>query len=293
MLNNKVTIGLPFYNNAETLTLAIESVLLQSYSNWELILINDGSTDGSDLIAKNYTKVHDNIRYINDTVNRGLIYRLNQIIDITETQFLARMDADDIMFCDRIEKQVSFLIKNKEYDVVSSGAIIINQKNQITGMRDCFPLDNFTYVNLFYKSFIIHPTALFRTNWIKIHRYSPDYIRAEDLELWCRTFYDLRLFRIAEPLLFYREGDVNINNYVLSMRTKLTIINNYGSKIMSRNKIYFNKIITKLKILIYILFGIFNFQFLLTNFRNKSVSVKDNVKYTNYINNLKNNFIDE
>jgi glycosyltransferase involved in cell wall biosynthesis len=288
MLNNKVTIGLPFYNNAETLKLAIESVILQSYTNWELILINDGSTDGSDLIAKNYSKAHDNIRYINDAVNRGLVYRLNQIIDLTETQFLARMDADDVMFCDRIEKQVSILNKNKEYDVVSSGAIIINQKNQITGMRDCFPLDNFTYINLFSKSFIIHPTAIFRTNWIKLHRYSPDYIRAEDLELWCRTFYNLKLFRIAEPLLFYREGDVNINNYVLSMRTKLKIIENYGFKIMSKNKIFFIKIITNLKIFIYVLFGIFNFQFFLSNFRNKIVPVKSVILFENYINSLKN-----
>lgn len=288
MLNNKVTIGLPFYNNAKTLKLAIESVLVQSYTNWELILINDGSTDGSDLIAKNYSKTHDNIRYFNDTINRGLIYRLNQIIDLTETQFLARMDADDVMFYDRIEKQVSFLTNNKDYDVVSSGAIIINQNNEITGMRDCFPLDNFTYLNLFSKSYIIHPSVIFRTNWIKLHRYSPDYIRAEDLELWCRTFYNLRLFRIEEPLLFYREGDVSINNYVLSMRTKLNIIEHYGSKIMSKNKILILKFVTKFKIFLYKTFGIFNFQFLLTNFRNKKVPVESFIEFENYIKGLNN-----
>jgi glycosyltransferase involved in cell wall biosynthesis len=284
MFGDKITIGLPFYNNADTLGLALESIICQSYTNWVLILINDGSTDDSDLIVKKYLNTQYNIIYINDTINRGLIYRLNQIIDLTDTEYLARMDADDIMFKNRIEKQMSFLTKNNEYDLVSSGAIIINNQNEITGFRDCSQLDNFNYSNLFSRSYIIHPTAVFRTNWIKQNLYSSEYIRAEDLELWCRTFHDSNFFRISEPLLFYREGNVNIKNYILSMQTKLKIIDKYGIKIVNNYTIQLLKFSTKLKIIIYFIFGIFNLQFLLTNFRNKKISVSNSINYKNYIN---------
>jgi glycosyltransferase involved in cell wall biosynthesis len=288
MLNNIITIGLPFYNNEKTLALAIESILDQTFNNWRLILINDGSTDSSGLIASKYASKDARIHFINDSVNKGLIFRLNQIIKLTDTEYLARMDADDIMFPNRIEKQVEILINNKKIDVISSGAIIINNNNQITGMRDCENIINFNYRDLFFKSFIIHPSAIFKTSWISTHQYSNDYYRAEDLELWCRSFHELNLFRIPEPLLFYREGDVNIYNYVSSMKTKNKILNKYASNCMTSYDLLFHNCFTYLKIILYNIFGFFNLQYILTKLRNKKIPKNDSLKYSKYLIRLNN-----
>jgi glycosyltransferase involved in cell wall biosynthesis len=289
MLNNQITIGLPFYNNEKTLELAIESILKQTFFNWKLILINDGSTDKSDLIASKYANEHTRISYINDFVNKGLIYRLNQIIDLTDTEYLVRMDADDIMFPNRLEKQIEVFINNKDINVVSSGAIIINDKNEITGIRDCEKIINFNYSDLFEKSFIIHPTVTFRTSWIASYQYSDKYYRAEDLELWCRSFQDINLFRISEPLLFYREGNVNVNNYVSSMKTKLKILNIYARPYMTSCELLLNKYYSIIKIILYKIFGLLNMQFFLTKFRSKHIKKNDSIVFYEYINILKNN----
>jgi glycosyltransferase involved in cell wall biosynthesis len=283
---NTITIGLTFFNNEDTLEYAIGSILAQSMTNWELILINDGSTDGSCLIASKYANCYNQIKYINDGINKGLICRLNQIIDLTQSKYLVRMDADDIMFPNRIEKQISFLNENVDIDIVSSGAVIINQKNQISGIRDCEILDNFQYSDLFFRSYIIHPTAVFRTNWIKKHRYSEGYLRAEDLELWCRTFVNSNHFRIPEPLLFYREGKVSVRNYILSMYTKNKIIDVYGKGKLSPYRVLYLKGFAYVKIVIYRVFGFFNIQHYLTRFRNKSVSMKYVDHFNSYINSL-------
>src|SRR5690242_569481 len=108
-----VTIGLPFYNNRSTLELAIKSVIAQTYSNWNLILLDDGSTDGSREIAKNYVD-DDKISLISDGINKGLICRLNQLAHLATGKYLARMDADDLMDPERIKKQVEYLELHQE-----------------------------------------------------------------------------------------------------------------------------------------------------------------------------------
>ena len=106
-MSELVTIGLPFYNDRLTLELAIKSIFAQTYKNWELILVDDGSTDGSLNIAKKITDKR--VRIISDEKNKGLIFRLNQIASLAKGKYLARMDADDLMQPTRIEKQVEFL----------------------------------------------------------------------------------------------------------------------------------------------------------------------------------------
>ena len=293
MLNNQITIGLPFYNNEKTLELAIESILAQTFINWKLILINDGSTDMSGIIASKYAKEQIRIIYINDFLNKGLIFRLNQIIGLTDTEYLVRMDADDIMFPNRLEKQIEVLINNKHINIVSSGAVIINCKNEITGIRDCEKIINFNYRDLFNKTFLIHPTVIFRTSWISSYLYSDKYFRAEDLELWCRSFQDINLFRISEPLLFYREGDVNINNYVSSMKTKIKILNIYATSCMTLSELILHKYYSYLKIILYKTFGLFNMQFLLTKFRSKHIKKNECIEYYNYFNLLTNKLQNE
>ena len=283
-----ITIGLPFYNVENTLALAIESVLSQTYKDWKLLLVNDGSNDKSVEIATEYAKQYENIELINDSENLGLIYRLNQIIDLSNTRYIARMDGDDIMLPFRLEKQI-LVLENTNFDIVSSGAIIINNINTPTGIRGCDNISNFTYNDLFSKTFIIHPSTIFKTDWLKSNKYSSDFIRAEDLELWCRSYYKMNHFKINEPLLLYREGNINVKNYILSMKTKILILKKYSYDKLKTSTYLILLITTYLKIIIYYIFGIFNLQYILAHKRNHTIDNKLKIEIENYIQLLNSN----
>jgi len=132
-----VSIGIPFYNNEETLLKAIKSVTNQNYTNLEILLINDGSKDKSLKIAYHEASKDSRIRVISDDVNKGLIARLNQIIDIAQGEYLARMDADDLIHPERIEKQVRAIEGNSKIDVVTTGMISLDKNLNPIGKRYC------------------------------------------------------------------------------------------------------------------------------------------------------------
>ena len=105
-----ISIGIPIYNASNYLEDAIKSVLAQSFTDFELILIDDGSTDNSLEIAKSFTD--SRIKVISDGENRKLPYRLNQIIQLAKHGYIARMDADDLMDCDRLKIQFEVKTQN-------------------------------------------------------------------------------------------------------------------------------------------------------------------------------------
>ena len=111
-----VTIAIPFYNAEKYLAQAIDSVVWQTYHNWELLLIDDGSTDRSLEIAKEYVLKDKRIKIFSDGDNKNLGYRLNQIPNLVDTLYLARMDADDLMDADRLKIQLDYLKNNISYN---------------------------------------------------------------------------------------------------------------------------------------------------------------------------------
>src|SRR5699024_9933597 len=129
------SIGIPFYNAESYLEDAICSVLAQTYSYWELILVDDGSTDRSLEIAKQYAATDERIRVISDGKNKRLAARLNQIIIESKYEYIARMDADDLMSNDRLKLQLQVLEKNKKIDFVTTGCLTIGKDNELTGVR--------------------------------------------------------------------------------------------------------------------------------------------------------------
>ena len=130
-----VTIGLPFYNAEKYLALAIESVLQQTYTDWELLLLDDGSTDNSLSIAQSYAQKDSRIKVISDGKNKNLATRLNELPSLAQGLYLARMDADDIMLPARIERQLAVLKAHPEIDVLGTNAYIINDENAVTSTR--------------------------------------------------------------------------------------------------------------------------------------------------------------
>jgi glycosyltransferase involved in cell wall biosynthesis len=202
----KVSIGIPFYNAEFFLADAIKSIIHQSFQDWELILVNDGSTDKSLEIAQTFAKKDHRIRVISDGLNKKLPYRLNQIISESKYEYIARMDADDLIHPDRLKIQLDFLEKNTEFDLVSTGVVSINDKNQVKGIRRVKEIyTNFYEVRRHYP--IVHASILARKEWYSRNKYNQNLPRTEDFELWCRTISnnDLKLAVLPTALYYYRE----------------------------------------------------------------------------------------
>lgn len=222
----KATIAIPFYNNEQTLEDSIKSVINQTFTSWKLLLINDGSTDQSLEIANKFLQ-DERIRLIDDGLNKGLIFRLNQAIDLTETPYFVRMDSDDIMMTKRLEKQIEMLEEDASLDLVGSSAYIIDESNKINSFRKSSNSKS-TVKDVVNGGLFIHPTVTGRTEWFKNNKYDFEYNRAEDLELWCRKIDDLKYYNIKEPLLFYRDPmNINIPKYKASSITVKKIIRKY------------------------------------------------------------------
>ena len=130
-----ISIGIPIYNAEAYLEDAINSILAQTHELWELILIDDGSTDASLAIAKRFEEADHRIRVIADGINKKLPARLNQLIEEANYDYIARMDADDLIHPDRLAIQLSFLEKNPNYDLVSTGVVSIDNFNKVYGCR--------------------------------------------------------------------------------------------------------------------------------------------------------------
>ncbi|KJS10377.1 MAG: hypothetical protein VR67_18980 [Peptococcaceae bacterium BRH_c8a] len=228
----RVTIGLPFHNNRHTIINAVRSVFAQSFSDWELILIDDGSTDGS---LQHVQKIRDSrVKIIFEGKNRGLSYRLNQIAQLAQGKYLARMDADDLMHPNRIENQVKFLDKNTKVQVVSTGAYTIDASNNVVGKRPNVPLPTNNTL-LLEKVSLIHPTVMGRLEWFKKNPYDSRFPRAEDHELWCRTYNAAEFGKLSEPLLFYREdGSFELKKYLQTCKTDRLILKIYGQPSIGR-----------------------------------------------------------
>ncbi|MDG2380179.1 MAG: glycosyltransferase family A protein [Pirellulaceae bacterium] len=200
-----LTIGLPFYNNQDTLPDAIRSVFAQSYTNWELILIDDGSRDSSLSIAQSVTD--NRVRVISDHTNQGLAKRLNQVVDLANGKYIARMDADDLMHPTRIAKQIAMLQNNQTIDLVDTGILSIDTDTRATGKRCCQDLQ-ITSAGLIAGQTPVHASVVARTEWFQKHRYDATLPRAQDFELWNRahTYHSLKIKRIPDPLYYAREA---------------------------------------------------------------------------------------
>lgn len=124
---HKVSIVMGIYNCASTLSEAIDSLLSQTFSDWELIMCDDGSIDSTMAVAQSYVDKYDNILLIRNERNMGLPATLNHCLEYAESEYIARMDGDDISLPERFEMEVGVLDKHPEYAVVSGGMICFDE----------------------------------------------------------------------------------------------------------------------------------------------------------------------
>ncbi len=201
-MNPKISIILPVYNGEKYLSEAINSILNQTYRDFELLIIDGSSTDNTPDIIQSF---HDNrIKYFKKDHN-GLVNSLNFGLEHAVGEFIARQDADDISLPLRFEKQIDFFERNPEYVLAGSYASSIDEFGENLGELNYPPLawkDIKKYAYL-HNPFI-HPTVMFRKNIIEeVGRYKK-FKHAEDYEFWTRIIYKYPCTNIGESLLKYR-----------------------------------------------------------------------------------------
>ena len=206
-----ISVILPVYNTERYIEASIQSVLNQTYRNFELIILNDASTDGSKEIIRSFND--ERIRYVENEQNLRLIKTLNKGVELARGEYIARMDADDICHPSRFERQLRFLQQDKSYVMCGSWAKIIDSNGNKTGRIKRIDTDGLLKVNMLFTTPFVHPTVMIKTDALKKNLYSEEAIHCEDMELWPRLAMNtpFRFARIPEYLLEYRWHDKNIS----------------------------------------------------------------------------------
>ncbi len=199
----EVTVAIPFNGGRiADFRMAVRSVFAQTVRDWRLILLDDGAPAE---LARAADAITDRrVCVVRDGENRGLAARLNQAAELANTQFLARMDADDVMMPNRLERQLRVLVEDPSIDVVGGTAFAIDEDDSLLGRYKEGPLPA-NQAGFLRSNGFTHPTVTGRTEWFRHNPYDPNIRRAEDKELWLRTFPHSRFSKLDdEPVLLYR-----------------------------------------------------------------------------------------
>jgi len=210
-----VSVVMPVYNGGEHLQEAIDSILYQTFKDFEFLIINDGSTDDSEKIIKNYKD--ERIKLINNRQNIGLSASLNKGIVKSKCKYIARMDADDISLITRLAIQYSFMKTHTEIDVCGSSIKLFN------GNVWQYPCnDNEIKCTLLFNNAIAHPTVIFKRNHFINNNlyYNETFKHSQDYDLWVRALKNTRFHNLKESLVSYRVSKSEIKKHYLKSEQK-------------------------------------------------------------------------
>ncbi|WP_417427759.1 glycosyltransferase family 2 protein [Halpernia sp.] len=224
-----ISVVMPVYNGEKFLAEAIESILNQTFRDFELLLINDGSTDKTEDIILFYKD--SRIIYIKNEQNLGLIKTLNKGLDLSHGEFIARMDQDDISNPTRFEKQIKVFENNPKIGVCGTWFTLFgdNREKRIINHPES---SEDIKISLLGYCVIGHPTVMFRREIIGNLRYDNGYKAAEDFEYWTRLSRITDFYNIPESLLNYRFHQTNIS----LLDNELQLLN---SKKIIGNQLYY------------------------------------------------------
>lgn len=201
-----ISVVMPVYNAEKYLDEAIQSILNQTYEDFEFIIINDGSTDGSLEIIKKYKNQDERIVLISRE-NRGLITSLNEGIEKANGKYIARMDADDISLSERFEKQIE-LMRSQDIDICGGNYLSINGDGSLFSLNLTPQSHEFCTLSLISKVPFAHPTVMIKKEFLDKYncRYGQsEYKKAEDLDLWIKMHQKGAKFgNVSELTLKYR-----------------------------------------------------------------------------------------
>lgn len=237
----RVSVIMGIYNCENTLRAAIESILEQTYTDWELIMCDDASSDHTAEIAYEFVERYpDKVILLQNDANKKLAYSLNRCLERSKGEYIARMDADDLNLPTRYEKQVQFLDEHPEYAVVSCRAIIFDE-NGDRGIREKEgePPKDCILTGLPF----MHPTIMMRKSAYDLlggYTVAKWTEKGQDANLWFKfTAAGLRGYTLGEPLYRYHESTSDLKRRTLKQAFYRSQNRYYGYKIINAPKRYY------------------------------------------------------
>lgn len=225
-----VTVGIPFQNEERYLGAAVRSVLAQTWQNLEVLLVDDGSTDGSLAIARSFRDAR--VRVVSDGRRRYLPARLNEIVARARGELVARMDADDVAHPDRIRREVEAL-DDAGSECVAAGTwagIVDEHDEPLAVIEASLPVSSAVALE---RGVFPHATLVARRDWLRANPYDEALSRAEDRDLWCRTVATSRFVIVPEPLYVIHvvpDHPTFLPDYLESQRQNRILFERYGPR---------------------------------------------------------------
>ncbi len=203
----KISVLMTAYNSEPYIAAAIDSILNQTFSDFEFIIINDGSTDKTAEIVRRYTDKR--IRFIDNKKNRGLIAVLNQGLDLCRGEYIARMDSDDISMPTRFAAQVEYMDANPDVGILGTAGQNFGANTDINYSPEIVDAAELLRGVAFY-----HPSVMMRKSVLDKYnlRYDPNYYLVEDYELWTRALRYTKLRNLPQVLIKYRVHAASVSN---------------------------------------------------------------------------------
>lgn len=204
-INPKISVLMPNYNAGKYIREAIESILKQTFTDFEFIVIDDCSTDNSWEIIEEYAKKDKRIVAMKNEKNMHIVYTRNRLLKEARWEYIAFLDSDDIAMNNRLEKQLNFIEKNKDIDLCGSNFLLIDWKWEKIWEKK-FPetdkecKESIWYRNPFWQNTLLIKRECFSNVWF----YDDNYRNAEDLDMWIRMWVYYKFYNIQENLVKYR-----------------------------------------------------------------------------------------
>lgn len=227
-----ITVYMPVFNATQFIDQSISSILSQTYSNFEFIIVDDASTDNSWEIIKSYAKKDKRIIPIKNKINLGVSLTSNIAISQAKGKFLARMDADDISFSHRLEKELNFLQQNPSVIAIGSQCIVIDKNDNIIGHKN-FPTEPNKLKDMIFWAIPMQQPSMM-INLKKLPKnftwYQPNQSSAEEINLMFRFMQYGHIANLNDNLLFYRHLEDSLshknpkNTFKLTLKSRLQAI---------------------------------------------------------------------
>ena len=234
-----VTVLMSTYNNEKTVSRAIDSILNQTFTDYEFLIINDASKDRTERVIKRFSD--SRIRIISNKKNLGLTRSLNKGLKEAKGKYLARIDADDISLPKRLEKQVNFLQNNPDFILIGTSFNIINKKGKIIKKVEFNLNPEELYYDLIFQNMFAHSSVLFKLeDVIKLGEYSERLKYAQDYDLWCKLSKIGKIWVLPDILTKWCDDPSNISNQKRRKQQKIgkdIFVNNLKSLKVNQNVI--------------------------------------------------------
>jgi len=211
MPSPKLSIIIIAYNTGKFISQAIRSVLYQTHKNLELIIINDGSTDSTKTIVEAFDD--SRIRYFENEKNEGIVYSRNKGLELAKGEYIGMLDADDIAYPEKFEKQIDFLEKNNDFGMIGSRVKFIDKNGkQLPGSWKLKASPEMIPSIMLFKNYFLQSAVLYRRECIRHYSFKTDFNIGEDYLIWFDILKKWKAWNLQQYLVDYRIHNESITN---------------------------------------------------------------------------------